>query len=145
MGTDIELLQVDIDRYGRSVAEVFKNEVNVNQFMVKKGQAIVYHKYLSNCPDGDAYIQAENAAKNQKLGFWNDSSFIIPEDWRRGKRPVVGKPQEVINQPASNSSGRGYVSGSCKYLRSLGLSRFTPGDANYTRRRDRDGDGVACE
>lgn len=109
--------------------------------MLEKGQAVVYHKYLSNCPDGDAYIQAENTAKDKKIGFWNDSSFITPEDWRRGKRPVVSKP---VSQPVSNS-GRGYVAGSCKYLRSLGLSRFTPGDANYTSRRDRDNDGVACE
>ena len=109
--------------------------------MLEKGQAVVYHKYLSNCPDGDAYIQAENTAKDKKIGFWNDSSFITPEDWRRGKRPVVSKP---VSQPVSNS-GRGYVAGSCKYLRSLGLSRFTPGDANSTSRRDRDNDGVACE
>ena len=141
VGTGVELNIVDTDRYGRSVAEVLKNNVNVNQSLLKKGQAVVYHKYLSNCPDGNFYIEAEKLAKDQKIGFWNDSSFITPEDWRRGERPVVSKP---VSQPVSNSA-RGYVAGTCKYLRSLGLSRFRPGDANYTRRRDRDNDGVACE
>lgn len=145
VGSEVQLNIVDTDRYGRSVAEVLKNNVNVNLSMLKKGQAVVYHKYLSNCPDGNSYIQAEKLAKNNKVGFWNDSTFITPEDWRRGVRPVVSrpKPTRTVSQPASGS--REYVAGTCKYLRSLGLSRFTPGDPNYTRRRDRDGDGVACE
>lgn len=139
VGSGVKLNIVDTDRYGRSVAEVLKNGVNVNQSMLKKGQAVVYHKYLSNCPDGNAYIQAENAAKSKKIGFWNDSSFITPSDWRRGVRPVVRATRQ------SSNSGRDYVAGTCKYLRSLGMSRFRVGDANYTRRRDRDGYGVACE
>lgn len=43
-----------------------------------------------------------------------------------------------------NSNDR-YISGTCKYLRSQGLSHFTRGDANYTSKRDRDNDGIACE
>lgn len=143
VGTEVDLNIVDTDRYGRSVAEVIKNNVNVNQSLLKKGQAVVYHKYLSNCPDGNSYIQAEKLAKDQKIGFWNDSSFITPEDWRRGERSIVAKPKPV-SQPVSNN-GRGYIAGTCKYLRSLGMSRFRPGDPNYTRKRDRDRDGVACE
>ncbi len=144
VGTVVELNIVDSDRYGRSVAEVLKNKVNVNQSMLQKGQAIVYHKYLSNCPDGHSYIEAEKLAKDQRLGFWNDSTFITPEDWRRGERSVVSSPTTTVSNPTSNSSV-GYVAGSCKYLKSLGLSRFTPGDPNYTSSRDRDNDGVACE
>lgn len=144
IGSNVELNIVDTDRYGRTVAEVLKNRVNINQSMLKKGQAIVYHKYLSNCPDGNSYIEAEKLAKDQRLGFWNDSTFINPEDWRRGEKPVVSSPTRTINNPTSNSS-QGYVDGSCKYLNSLGLSGFTPGDPNYTSSRDRDNDGVACE
>lgn len=144
VGTEVELNIIDRDRYGRSVAEVLMNRVNVNQSMLKKGQAIVYHKYLSNCPNGNSYIEAEKAAKEQRIGFWNDSTFITPEDWRRGVRPTVFKPTTTVSERASNSA-TGYIAGSCKYLKSLGLSRFTPGDANYTSRRDGDNDGIACE
>ena len=145
VGTRVKLNQVDTDRYGRIVAEVFKNNVNVNISMLKKGQAVVYHRYLSNCPDDNAYIEAEKLAKDHKVGFWNDSSFITPSDWRRGVRPVVSEsmPTRTTSQPSSNS--KGYIAGSCKYLRTLGLSRFTPEDPNYTSQRDRDNDGVACE
>lgn len=144
IGTGVELNIVDTDRYGRSVAEVLKNRVNVNQSMLLKGQAVVYHRYLSNCPDTNSYIEAENVAQEQKLGFWNDSTFITPQNWRRGERPRRSSPTRTTSNPNSNDSGR-YIVGSCKYLKSLGLSRFTPGDPNYTSRRDRDNDGVACE
>ena len=144
IGTAVELNVVDTDRYGRTVAEVLKNGINLNQSMLKKGQAVVYRRYLSNCPDRNSYIEAEKLAKEQKLGFWNDSTFITPENWRRGERPKRSSPTRTTNNPISNSSG-GYVAGSCKYLRSLGMSKFTPGDPNYTSRRDRDNDGVACE
>ena len=143
IGTEVKLNKVDTDKYGRTVAEVLKNNVNVNQSMLKKGQAVVYHKYLSNCPDGSAYIEAEKIAKDKKVGFWGDSTFIKPEEWRKGVRPVVSKPSRTATKRNSNNAG--YVPGSCQYLRSIGLSRFTPGDANYTRQRDRDGDGIACE
>lgn len=141
VGSGVELNQVDTDRYGRSVSEVLKNGVNVNVSMLKKGQAVVYHQYLSNCPDGNSYIEAEKLAKDKEIGFWNDPNFITPSDWRRGVRPSSSQP-ESLAQPTIS---RGYIAGSCKYLRSLGLSHFTPGDSNYTNRRDRDNDGVACE
>jgi micrococcal nuclease len=144
LGTGVQLNEVDTDKYGRTVAEVLKNRINVNQSMLKKGQAVVYHKYLSNCPDGNAYIETERLAKEQNVGFWNDPTFITPEDWRRGERPVVSKPHKTVSNPTSNSNA-GYIPGNCKDLKSLGLSRFTPGDSNYTSRRDGDGDGVACE
>jgi flagellar biosynthesis GTPase FlhF len=40
----------------------------------------------------------------------------------------------------------GYVEGTCKELREKGVGRgFRPGDPNYTPKRDRDNDGIACE
>ena len=45
--------------------------------------------------------------------------------------------------PAKETSG--YVAGTCKQLRAMGLSDFRPGDPNYTSRRDRNHDGVACQ
>lgn len=44
-----------------------------------------------------------------------------------------------------SSNGSGYIAGNCEDLKSKGLSDFRPGDPNYTKRRDGDADGVACE
>ena len=52
------------------------------------------------------------------------------------------EPTEEAVQPDTPS---GYIEGNCGDLAAMGLSRFRPGDPNYTARRDRDGDGIACE
>lgn len=52
------------------------------------------------------------------------------------------EPTEEAVQPDTPS---GYIEGNCGDLAARGLSRFRPGDPNYTARRDRDGDGIACE
>lgn len=63
------------------VGEVFTNTINVNLEMVKKGQAVVFHEDMENCNQTN-YINAENRAKRQKLGFWNQANPIMPWDYR---------------------------------------------------------------
>ena len=39
-----------------------------------------------------------------------------------------------------------YIAGTCKYLHdTYGIGNFKPGYANYSKTRDRDSDGIACE
>jgi endonuclease YncB( thermonuclease family) len=74
------------DRYGRTVAEVFRNGRNVNLAMVSSGQAFAYRKYLSAC-DGSAYLGAEATAQRQRVGVWAVPGGIQrPWDWRKGTR-----------------------------------------------------------
>jgi endonuclease YncB( thermonuclease family) len=60
-------LQVHIkDRYGRTVAEVFRGAGrSVDLAMVSNGQAFAYRKYLAAC-DGTAYLAAENQVQHLK-------------------------------------------------------------------------------
>lgn len=80
---------------------------------------------------------------------------VVPEPTRVVVEPIpvtppaptpvpVAAPAPVQNEVSTSPSG-GYIDGTCAYLRTLGLGNFTPGDPNYLPRRDRDGDGVACE
>lgn len=55
------------DKYGRTVAEMFRNGQNVILAMVNSGQAFAYRKYLAAC-DGSAYLAAEAAAQRQRVG-----------------------------------------------------------------------------
>lgn len=60
--------------------------------------------------------------------------------------PVVQeKTSEVSQQQTTNQQQTGYISGTCADLRAKGLSNFPVGDPNYTAKRDRDGDGIACD
>jgi tetratricopeptide (TPR) repeat protein len=52
---------------------------------------------------------------------------------------------EPTEQATTPSAPAGYVAGTCRELAAMGLSRFRPGDPNYTARRDGDSDGIACE
>ena len=77
---------IERDRYGRMVAEVFLDNHSVNLQMVKEGQAVVYRKYLDKCATKDQYIKAEAEAKRKRLGFWSQSNPVMPWDFRRSRR-----------------------------------------------------------
>jgi micrococcal nuclease len=85
IGSLVDLRVVDRDRYGRTVAEVNHGGSNVNLQMVKEGQAVVYQQYLGNCQASlqKQLVQAEQTAKQQKLGFWQQANPVLPEVYRR--------------------------------------------------------------
>ena len=83
----VSLLPQTIDKYGCTVAEMFRNGQYVNLAMVSSGQAFAYRKYLAAC-DGSAYLAAEAAAQRQWVGVWAVPGGIQrPSDWRKGTRP----------------------------------------------------------
>ncbi len=58
----------DTDRYGRTVARILTPEgIDLNQRMVRDGQAAVYRRY---CSDPD-YARAETEARARGLGIWS--------------------------------------------------------------------------
>ena len=49
-GKDVDIRRVTKDKYGRTVAELSMNEINVQRIMVTKGYAKIYSKYAYQCP-----------------------------------------------------------------------------------------------
>ena len=45
----VSIRRISNDRYGRTVAELFKNDINIQELLVKKDLAKVYKKYKSQC------------------------------------------------------------------------------------------------
>jgi endonuclease YncB( thermonuclease family) len=95
-GTSLTLKVQATDRYGRTVAEVFRSGApqSINQALVRQGYAFVYRTYLKGC-DGLAYDEAERAARSHQLGVWGPSqsdgsgpseSLMRPWDHRACKR-----------------------------------------------------------
>ncbi|WP_199304706.1 MULTISPECIES: thermonuclease family protein [unclassified Coleofasciculus] len=83
-GQSVRLRVVNTDKSGRTVAEVYRGNQSVNLQMVKEGQAVVYPQHLNNCPaTKNQYLQAQAAAKKQRLGFWNQAQPMMPWDFRR--------------------------------------------------------------
>ncbi|MEP0872887.1 thermonuclease family protein [Trichocoleus desertorum AS-A10] len=153
----VQLRVVEIDRYRRTVAEVFKNGQSVDLQMVQEGRAVVYRQYLNDCAaTKDRYLQAEAKAKQRKLAFWSQANPVMPWDFRAGKRGT-SKPAPTINwptdpQPAAQTSNCSPAyPGVCIPPRPPDLNC---GDISERRFQviapdphgfDRDGDGVGCE
>ena len=64
------------DRYGRFIAECFKDKTNINRWMVLNGYAVAYKKYSKK------FTAQENLAKKEKLGLWA-GEFEMPWNWRK--------------------------------------------------------------
>lgn len=82
VGSAVTLLPVDRDRYNRVVAEVLTQNFNVNLTMVDAGAAVAYRQYLGNC-NAERYLEIENGARQNRLGFWNQANPVMPWDFRR--------------------------------------------------------------
>ena len=150
VGSAVTLRPQTIDKYGRTVAEVFRNGQNVNLTMVSSGQAFAYRKYLAAC-DGSAYLGAEAAAQRQRVGVWAVPGGIQrPWDWRHGTRPLAAStaapfPPAVRSAPPAVAPAGGY-SGRKLYCRQIGsFARAQELLRQGHTYLDRDGDGVACE
>nr|WP_199304167.1 thermonuclease family protein [Nodosilinea sp. FACHB-131] len=80
----IQFREADIDRYGRTVAEVYANGQNINLQLVQEGYAVVYTQFLRSCPETSNALQAAEAeASQQRLNFWSQPNPIMPCDFRR--------------------------------------------------------------
>ena len=139
IGSPVRLKIVTTDRYGRSVAEVFRGGSNINLALVKEGYAFVYRDYLENC-DRNTYLGTEREAESRRKGVWAVPGGIArPWDWRRGARSGTRSSQSGPRPTGGSSSGR-YT---CKQI----------GDWNRAQQLlqhghtylDRDRDGEACE
>ena len=86
IGTTVELRTQTIDRYRRTVAEVYRGGQSINLAMVSRGQAYAYRKYLGGC-DQSAYLGAEANAEQNRLGVWAvPGGSERPWDWRQQRR-----------------------------------------------------------
>ena len=80
----------DKDRYGRIVAVCFVAGENLNAWMVLQGLAVAYRRYSLD------YVDQEADAQLARRGVWA-TRFVLPWEWRRGKRLSQGAANE--NQP----------------------------------------------
>jgi endonuclease YncB( thermonuclease family) len=88
VGSTVTLDEKTTDRYGRLVAEVFK-DININLVLVEDGQAFAYRQYLGDC-DAREYLDAEHRASRRRYGVWQVPGGITrPWDFRRGRRSAA--------------------------------------------------------
>lgn len=85
------ILPVEIDRYGRTVAEVFvpladtEEEIHLTSQMVLDGYAYHYERYSRSCPNGHLLAGAEEQARSRSEGVWANPNAVKPWDYRQNQ------------------------------------------------------------
>ena len=76
----VGLRSMDIDRYGRTIGRIYRNEQDLNLRLVYEGKAAVYPRYC----DDPAYYDAERLARRAARGIWAEPGLHHePWQWRR--------------------------------------------------------------
>lgn len=65
------------------MGEVFLDSTNINLKMVEDGCAWVY---TYGNKDLEEYVKAEKAARESKIGLWQNPNPINPYQWRKMKK-----------------------------------------------------------
>lgn len=128
IGSEVTLKTKAVDRYGRSVAEVIKGGSNINQTLVRSGDAFIYWQYISGC-DRQTYSRLENDARLKGVGVWSVPGGIQrPWDYRRGRRGANTSSSAGGGASTTGSSSRKFR---CKEIgswsRAQDLLRQGPG------------------
>jgi endonuclease YncB( thermonuclease family) len=81
---NLVLVPIDTDRYGRTVAFVWRNDRCINGELVGRGAAWFYDEYAKS----NALFHVEEEARNARRGLWAlpKTSRVEPWVWRREKR-----------------------------------------------------------
>lgn len=68
------------DRYNRLLAVVWDNQQNINLTLVEQGMAWAYRQTKNE------YRNAEQIARQKRLGLWQDKNPIEPAEWRASQK-----------------------------------------------------------
>ncbi len=92
---------VERDRYGRTVGRVWLGEQDVNLSQVADGFAWHYQYYARKTQPSDEfdrYANAEQQARSQQTGLWQDHAPVSPWQFRRGKNTHSGGYQPALTE-----------------------------------------------
>lgn len=118
---DVTYEPTGFDRFGRTLAHVFAGDMNVGETLVKEGHALRYEK--------------GGEAKAARLKVWCGPQVELP----------VYKPVQLLAQDQTAKPDETIYYPNCAAARVAGAAPIRAGEPGYSRKLDRDGDGVACE
>lgn len=146
-GKTVSLKTNGTDKYGRTIAEVYVGDKNINKAMVADGYAWAYREYMKD----SEYARLEKSARVGTKGLWSQPNAIYPSDFRRGKRgeqtaPIQTKQikEKVEKEVLADSGGSCGLKTVCREMNNCAEARHYLNDCGLSR-LDRDGDGVPCE
>jgi endonuclease YncB( thermonuclease family) len=152
-GKEVRVNDVGTDRHGRTVGEVYADNVCVGCELVRDGDAWVYRKYT----DDPVLYELEAEARAARRGLWGlpEAQQVPPWEWRHpsggaadypsgGEKPPAHSP---LNPEGALQSRSGFTCAgkhACREMANCAEARFYLEHCGVTR-LDGDRDGVPCE
>jgi endonuclease YncB( thermonuclease family) len=136
-GKEVRINAVEKDRYGRTIGEVYADDVCVGCELLREGHVWVYREYTAS----KVLLALEAEARAARRGLWGlaEEDRVPPWEWRHGTRGAA--------LPAPTKGSPGFACGGKMYCREMGSCA----EARFHLREcglgglDGDGDGVPCE
>jgi len=135
-GKPVRVIGLDVDAYGRTVGEVYADDVCVGCELVREGHAWVYRRYS----DDPVLLALEADARARGAGLWSlpESQRIPPWEWR-ARAPRSEPPQRATRPDPTCGAKR-----TCREMTSCDEARFHLEVCGVSS-LDGDADGVPCE
>lgn len=83
-GRPLSVTVMDIDRYGRAVAQVRTDRTHVNEELIRVGAAWVYPRYCTTA-GCQRWKELQQQARTQRIGLWRQQRPISPWQWKRNR------------------------------------------------------------
>lgn len=129
----VRINAVTVDRYGRTVGEVYADDVCVGCELLREGHVWVYRRYS----DEPVLLELEAEARAARRGLWSlpEAERIPPWEWRERRR------ERAAGEEPRRGCG---PKRECRELASCAEARFQLEQCGLTH-LDGDRDGVPCE
>lgn len=136
-GREVRLETHGTDGYGRLLARVFADEIDVNAELIRRGAAWVYRRYSED----PSLLSLERDAREQRRGLWALPSAERIPPWQF-RHPDAST--ESVAPPSKAAAFRCGEKKLCREMESCAEARFHLAQCGLSR-LDGDGDGVPCE
>ena len=121
-----------MDNYGRMVAQIKVDELNVNYEQVQRGMAWAYSRFNRS----KALLVLQNGAMEAKRGLWAQTEPMPPKEWR--KTHASSQQQYIVQNDICGSKRY------CSQISSCNEANFYLSHCN-ARSLDKNHNGVPCE
>jgi endonuclease YncB( thermonuclease family) len=139
LGKPVRVNAVSTDRWGRTVGEVYADDVCVGCELLREGHVWVFRRYS----DDRVLLGLEAEARAARRGLWSlpSAERIPPWEWRDGERGEGAEaPDRALDAPAFACGAKRH----CREMQSCAEARFQLERCKLTG-LDGDGDGIPCE
>ncbi|WP_277376469.1 thermonuclease family protein [Paenibacillus polymyxa] len=163
-------LELDVserDKYGRLLGYVWVGDNMLNEMLIEKGYARVAYINPPNVKYVDQFKEIQATAQKSGIGIWSIENYAQEDGFNqeaaqkvttkadslkndsnaKESKPKVATPKDEVVQSYSESreSSSNVYYKNCSAVRAAGADPIYEGEPGYSRKLDRDGDGVGCE